>query len=59
MRRYRRISFCNVILEHRRITDAIPHTIIVLGPDGALFYANQAVSPLIVIVLRSKQKPGS
>jgi PAS domain S-box-containing protein len=26
-----------------RITDAIPHTIIVLGPDGAILYANQAV----------------
>src|SRR4029079_10418701 len=29
--------------EVRRITDAIPQTIVVLGPDGAPIYANQAV----------------
>ena len=29
--------------EIRRITDAIPHTIVVLEPDGTPLYANQAV----------------
>ena len=29
--------------ELRRITDAIPQTIVVQGPDGSLIYANQAV----------------
>src|SRR5207245_10955952 len=29
--------------ELRRITDAIPHTIVIQGPDGTPIYANQAV----------------
>ncbi len=29
--------------ELRRITDAIPHTIVVLGPDGTVLYANRSV----------------
>jgi formate hydrogenlyase transcriptional activator len=29
--------------ELRRITDAIPHTVLVLSPDGTILYANRAV----------------
>ncbi len=44
--------------ELRQITDAIPQTIIVLSPDGAVLYANQAVLDLTGLTMEDVLAPG-
>jgi formate hydrogenlyase transcriptional activator len=44
--------------EFRRITDAIPHEIIVLDPTGTLLYANQATLDLTGLTAEDVTAPG-
>ena len=44
--------------ELRQITDAIPQTIIVLSPEGAVLYANQAVLDLTGLTMEDVVAPG-